>query len=100
MNGTENIANKRAIDLTGGELAEIIISKMGEIHRPKEKKYVFGLEGIQQLFSCSKSKACSIAKEIEGAISRNGRIMVIDSEKAIELFGKRKGGRRIPNCTR
>ena len=52
-----------------------------------EKERVYGLEGIAELFGCSKSTAHHIVKSgvIDGAISRFRRQIVCDVEMALEL---------------
>ena len=54
------------------------------------KKYEYGIKGIQKIFKCSKSKAFSLKKSgiLNEAITQNGKYIVIDAEKAIELFNK------------
>ena len=54
------------------------------------KKYEYGIKGIQKIFRCSKSKAFSLKKSgiLNEAITQNGKYIVIDAEKAIELFNK------------
>ena len=54
------------------------------------KKYEYGIKGIKKIFKCSKSKAFSLKKSgiLNEAITQNGKYIVIDAEKAIELFNK------------
>ncbi|HCD9235885.1 TPA: DUF3853 family protein [Elizabethkingia anophelis] len=56
-----------------------------------EKKYEYGLKGIAKIFGCSTAKAHRIKSSgiIDEAIVQNGHIIVIDKEKALELFGKK-----------
>lgn len=77
--------------MTGEELVALqteVISKT-----PQEEKekilpdFVFGLQGIQQLFNCSKSKAQKLKKEVIGnAIDQDQRTIIVDIKKALELF--------------
>lgn len=52
-----------------------------------DKKYVYGLAGIQELFSCSLSTAYRLKKSgvLDPAISQVGRLMVIDATYALDL---------------
>lgn len=61
-----------------------------------EKKYVYGIKGIAQLFGCSISKANRLKKEgkISEAIYQDGRKIIVDADKAFELLkSNRKIGR-------
>lgn len=53
-----------------------------------EKKYVYGISGIQSLLNCSESSAKRLKKSgaIDEAIIQNGRKIIIDVEKALELL--------------
>lgn len=59
---------------------------------PKEEKkhYVFGFNGIAQLFGCSKSTAARIKNSgvINDAITQVGRKIIVDAEKALSLAKK------------
>ena len=56
----------------------------------KEHRKVYGIAGIARIFNCSISTANRIkaSGKIDKAISQRGRLIVIDAEKAIELFNK------------
>lgn len=60
------------------------------------KKYVFGIIGIAQLFGCSIPTANRIKRsgKIEKAITQIGRKIIMDAELALELAGKKTGGRK------
>ncbi|MCC8036910.1 MAG: DUF3853 family protein [Bacteroidales bacterium] len=62
----------------------------------KERRFVYGLDGLATLFKCSKPTACRIKKSgiLAPAITQVGRKIIIDADLAIELAGKKKGGRR------
>ena len=55
-----------------------------------EKKYEYGLKGLAKIFGCSLSKASDMKASgmLKDAIIQNGQIIIIDREKAIELFRK------------
>lgn len=59
------------------------------------KKYVYGLLGIAKLFGCSIPTANRIKKsgKIDKAITQMGRKIIVDAELAIELAGRKTGGR-------
>ena len=64
-----------------------------------EKKYVYGIDGIAEIFGCSRPTASRIKKSgrINAAIRQIGRKIVVDAEMALELFGRKNGGRRLTN---
>jgi hypothetical protein len=60
------------------------------------KKYVYGIHGIAQLFGCSMPTANRIKKsgKIDKAITQIGRKIIIDADLALELAGHKTGGRK------
>ena len=56
-----------------------------------EKKYDYGLKGLAKILGCSVSKASEVKSSgiLDQAIIQNGNIIIIDKEKALELFGKK-----------
>ena len=60
------------------------------------KKYVYGVRGIAQLFGCSMPTASRIKKsgKIDKAITQIGRKIIVDAELALELAGYKTGGRK------
>ena len=62
----------------------------------KEKKYVYGICGIARLFGCSMPTANRIKKSgrIDRAITQIGRKIIVDADMALELAGRKSGGRR------
>ena len=50
--------------------------------------YEYGLKGLAKILGCSVSKASKIKSSgiLDEAIIQNGRKIIIDSEKALELF--------------
>lgn len=61
----------------------------------KNKKYVYGISGIAQIFGCSMATANRIKKsgKIGKAITQIGRKIIVDARLALELAGQKKGGR-------
>jgi hypothetical protein len=60
-----------------------------------EKKYVYGIGGIARLFGCSMPTANRIKKSgrIDRAITQIGRKIIVDADMALELAGRKSGGR-------
>lgn len=94
---------KHIILIEEEELRTIISEELGKYLLRSEAsstvqypKYVYGLKGIAELFNCTKVTAYRIKEsgKISGAIAQCGRTIVTDTEKAIELFGKKQGGRK------
>ncbi|WP_280747863.1 DUF3853 family protein [Parabacteroides sp. PF5-9] len=90
--------NKRVIDATVVELAEAVAQIIGgaQHESQKEKKYVRGIPGIMDTFHCSRSKASQMRGSgiLDAAIIEDGRIFLLDVDKALELVGRKQGGRK------
>lgn len=74
--------------MTAGQFEDWLRS-LGLFSQPQtvEKKYVYGLDGIMSLFDCSKSTAERLKKgKIKDACMQNCRQIIVDVEKALELF--------------
>lgn len=91
--------NTRLIDLTVGQLQDLIyetvnrsIAKVNTNITSNEKKLVYGIDGIAELFGCSRTKAFSIKNSgvIDKAVSQIGRKIVVDADLALKLIGKKK----------
>lgn len=87
--------NKRIIDLTVGELLDIITeavtpTKIVVDTTQENKRYVYGLAGIAELFNCSKTTANRIKQsgKIDKAINQIGNLIIVDADKAVELAGR------------
>ncbi len=90
--------------MTGGEL--LYLAQHGNISTSmestkassskKEKRYVYGLAGLARLFGCSLPTANRIKQsgKIDRAITQIGRKIIIDAELALELAGRKVGGRK------
>ena len=61
----------------------------------EEKRYVYGLAGIAHLFGCSLPTANRIKQsgKINRAITQIGRKIIVDADLALELAGRKTGGR-------
>lgn len=86
--------NTRIIDLTVGELMELletIKTTQQEATKAPEKRFVYGIAGIAQIFNCSMTTANRIkaSGRIDRAIKQNGRIIVVDADLALELYNNK-----------
>ena len=74
---------------TSGEITKVSSSK-------EERRYVYGLAGIARLFGCSLPTANRIKQsgKINRAITQVGRKIIVDADLALELAGRKTGGRR------
>lgn len=61
----------------------------------EDKRYVYGLAGIARLFGCSLPTANRIKQsgKINRAITQVGRKIIVDADLALELAGRKMGGR-------
>ncbi len=86
--------------LTVGQLKRILgqqaVEQPARENPNTEKRYVYGIGGIARLFNCSLPTANRIKKsgKINAAIKQIGRKIIIDAEFALELAGRKEGGRR------
>lgn len=83
--------------LTVGEFRQLL-SEWGNLSSPnvtpvgREKKYVYGIPGIAELFNCSIASANKIkaSGRIDKAIIQIGRKIIVDADLALELARKKK----------
>lgn len=79
--------------LTVGQLLELLDMerKKQPVVEPKEpKRLVYGLHGIKTLFGVSHVTAFRYKETIiKEAVSQHGRKIIVDVDKALELFQKR-----------
>ncbi|WP_372483444.1 DUF3853 family protein [Elizabethkingia anophelis] len=87
------LRNKKSID-PQTPLWQISVGEFLELqHKNKaDKRYEYGLKGIAKIFGCSVSHANRIKGSgiIDDAIIQNGNIIIIETEKALQLFGEKK----------
>lgn len=85
--------NKPLWQLTVGEFLELINQTQVTTtdNAPTEKRYVYGLAGIAQLFNCSMTTANRVkaSGKIDKAISQCGRMITVDADLALELMKKK-----------
>ena len=69
--------------------------EMPKVSSKEEKRYVYGLAGIARLFGCSLPTANRIKQsgKINRAITQVGRKIIVDADLALELAGRKTGGR-------
>ena len=62
----------------------------------EQKHFVYGLAGLARLFGCSLPTANRIKQsgKIDRAITQIGQKIIIDAELALELAGRKVGGRK------
>ena len=62
----------------------------------QEKRYEYGIPGIQNIFKCCYGTAYKIKSsgKIDKAITQIGRKIIIDVDLAMELAGQKNGGRK------
>ena len=79
------LLSKRISEMTGEEFLQLIQSE-------NPKRYVYGIEGISEIFNCSIPTANRIkaSGKIDKAIKQIGRKIIVDAELALELATKKK----------
>ena len=96
------LLDKPVWQMTGEELLFLArhgnMSTNGETTKAsskEEKQYVYGLAGIARLFGCSLPTANRIKQsgKINRAITQIGRNIIVDADLALELAGRKTGGR-------
>ena len=87
--------------LTVGQLKEVLGIDDDQIAKKREKgtessnaeqkRYVYGIRGIRELFGVSHVTAQRFKDTfLRDAVSQQGRIIITDVDKAMELFKKHK----------
>lgn len=89
----------RLADLTVDEYRALLREELGRFMTPAKDagctpkptgRLVYGLDGIRELFHCSHKQAQYYKDNvIKGAVSQNGRKIVVDVDKALELFNEK-----------
>lgn len=88
--------------ITLKDLSEVIARTVKEqisdsiILRENTNKYVRGISGLAELLGCSKSTANRLKASgiLDPAIKQVGRIIIVDSELALQLISNQKERRR------
>ena len=98
----QNLKNKPLWQMTGEEFLQLAnnnkplaITEPPTVIDTTTKKHVYGVAGIASLFGCSLPTAHRIKKSgvINRAITQIGRKIIVDAELALELAGRKTGGR-------
>ena len=94
---TNQITNETPLAfLTVGQFMELIKSEIKRetviVPVPEKSKHlVYGLRGIRELLGVSNVTACRYKQTIlKEAVSQYGRKIIVDADKALELFKNRK----------
>ena len=103
----KSLLDKPIWQLSGREFVALMKSTLQDAESGKEeeprKRFVYGLDGICELFGCSKSTAERIKQSgvINAAISQVNRKIVVDAELALQLFGNkmRAGTANVENAS-
>lgn len=96
--------NKPLWQMTSSEFMELLKEGLNRTKQTEQvspianfhNKYVYGIVGIANLFGCSIPTANRIKKsgKIDQAITQIGCKIIVDAELALELAGRKTGGRR------
>lgn len=98
------LLDKPVWQMTGEEL--LFLAQHGQCHTEtdtakqasakEQRRFVYGLSGLARLFGCSLPTANRIKQsgKIDRAITQIGRKIIIDADLALELAGRKVGGRR------
>lgn len=78
--------------LTVGEFLELQRMQINLLFSSKSGKYEYGIKGLAKVLGCSRSKASKIKASgvLDEAIFQNGKMIIIDKDKALELFNNIK----------
>ncbi|MGL4519381.1 MAG: DUF3853 family protein [Phocaeicola sp.] len=89
MTGEEFLQLQQSV--VGGEMKSLTSTTINTT----DKRHVYGILGIAKLFGCSIPTANRIKKsgKIDKAITQIGRKIIVDAELALELAGRKIGGR-------
>ena len=102
MTNIQELLSKPVWQMTGEEFIMLSRHAFGQTEAQPQpvtdtsRKYVYGIPGIAKLFGCSLPTANRIKKsgKIDKAITQIGRKIIVDAELALELAGKKTGGRK------
>ncbi len=98
----KNLRSKPIWQMTGDEFLQLTAESGVKVAPPPTtvvdtttKRHVYGIAGIASLFGCSIPTAQRIKKSgvINRAITQLGRKIIVDAELALELAGRKTGGR-------
>lgn len=94
---TEEItAETPIVQMTAGQLAAFLNKAQPDTSTrntgaTQGRRFVYGIKGIMELFKVSNVTAQRYKRGIiKDAVSQRGRIIVVDAEKALQLFNENK----------
>lgn len=99
MSNIEELKSKRAIDLTGEELADIVLSKLlPQINKYGAPETVKGLSNIAKLLEVGKSTVIRLIDRgvISDAVRRDGKMIFADAEYAKQLYKQYTNRKKYP----
>lgn len=92
---SEETLNKPIMMMTGREFLELF--NVAKEEKPTTKTYnsedyAYGISGLMELLGCGKTKAQQIKSsgKIDKAIIQNGKMIMIEKAKALELLKNNK----------
>lgn len=89
---TSKVSALLGLDLNSPSLYDAHKGEPNESAPVSGKRYVFGIKGIQELFNVSHATAQKYKDGIlKDAVFQSGRKIVVDADKALELFNSRNG---------
>lgn len=95
----EAIREKRVIDMTASEFADVlcevmkrVLSKSEDVSNNQTKRLEYGIAGIARIFNCSMTTANRIKSsgKIDEAILQSGRMIAVDVDLALKLFKEKQ----------
>lgn len=87
MNLTQISPETPLAQVTLGQFIEYLKTYLQEPQRAEKTRYVYGLRGIMQLFNVSNMTAQRYKNGIiKDAVTQYGRKIVVDADRALELF--------------
>lgn len=94
----EITAETPIVQMTAGQLAAYLSDHKTSMpdgskaeETPQQRRYVYGIKGIMRLFGVSNVTAQRYKRGIiKEAVSQQGRIIVVDEDKALQLFKQHK----------
>ena len=92
------------VQMTAGQLADYLDTRAAAAAQAAQaapaaatpgavpRRFVYGIKGIMQLFGVSNVTAQRYKRGvIREAVSQHGRIIVVDADRALQLFNERRG---------
>lgn len=90
---TKKLLERRAIDLTAQELAQVLLHELDLNHKTEPPSYTYkGIKGIMEIFQCSKSKAMAMRSSgcLDDACVEYGNSFLVDRMLALSLMKEKR----------